>query len=68
MDKKSVLELALMEQGKDVKWLAVELGIQLQSLRNKLSRGDYSVRDYEEMLSKVGAQLAVVTERGSILR
>lgn len=68
MDKKLVLELALMERGHDLKWLADALGMKLQSLRNKLSRGDYSMKDYEEMLSLVGCELAVITERGSILR
>lgn len=68
MDYRKALDMALMEQGKDIKWLAGELGIGVRSLRNKLYRGTFSLKDYEQMLGLVGSGLAVITKEGSILR
>ena len=69
MDNPSkVLLHVLLEYGKDKKWLANELGITLQSVRNKFSRNTWTLEKMEEVLKLFDAELVVMTKEGKIFR
>lgn len=61
MDCKKVISQLLLERNMNISDLASELNMKPQSLRNKLSRGNYSVSDFQEMLKILDCDLQVIT-------
>lgn len=61
MEPKKVLQQILIERNTDIPSLADKLGIQSQSLRNKINRGNYSLKDFIEILDILDCDIQVVT-------
>lgn len=61
MDRKKVINQLLLERNMDLQELAASLGINTQSLRNKINRDNYGVKDFEIMLEKLGCKIQVIT-------
>ena len=61
MDAKKVINQLLLERHTDINGLSEKLGIKSQSLRNKISRGNYSLNDFIEMIDKVNCDVQVIT-------
>lgn len=67
-DPSKVLLHVLLEYGKDKKWLAQQLGVQLQSVRNKFSRNSWTLEKMQEVLDLFDAELVVMTKEGKIFK
>lgn len=61
MDSKKVISQVMLERNVGYEWMAAKLGIQTQSLRNKISRGNYSLNDFIEMMDILECDIHVVT-------
>lgn len=61
MNSKKVLNQVMLERGVDYEWVANKLGMQTQSLRNKISRGNYGLNDFIQMMDILGCDIQVVT-------
>ena len=61
MDGKKVINQIMLERKVDLIWLADKLGIQAQSLRNKINRGNYGLTDFIEMMDILDCDVQVVT-------
>lgn len=61
MDAKKVINQLLLERHTNINELAEQLGILPQSLRNKISRGNYSLADFENMMDILNCDIQVVT-------
>lgn len=61
MDSKKVLNQVMLERGVDYEWMAKKLGIQTQSFRNKISRGNYGLSDFIQMMDILECDIQVVT-------
>ncbi len=61
MDCKKVISQLLLERNMSISDLASQLNMQTQSLRNKISRNNYSVNDFQEILKILDCDLQVVT-------
>lgn len=61
MDSKKVINQVLLERNVNIEWLADKLGIQAQSLRNKINRGNYGLTDFVEMMDKLDCDIQVIT-------
>lgn len=61
MNSKKVLNQVMLERGVDYEWMANKLGMQTQSLRNKISRGNYGLNDFIQMMDILGCDIQVVT-------
>lgn len=61
MDAKKVINQLLLERHTDINGLSEKLGIKSQSLRNKISRGNYSLNDFIEMIDKLNCDVQVIT-------
>lgn len=61
MNSKKVLNQVMLERGVDYEWMAVKLGMQTQSFRNKISRGNYGLNDFIQMMDILGCDIQVVT-------
>lgn len=61
MDAKKVINQLLLERHMTISQLAEKLDMQPQSLRNKLYRGNYSLKDYAVILDILDCDLQVVT-------
>ncbi len=61
MDAKKVINQVMLERGVDYTYMAAKLGINTQSLRNKISRGNYGLKDFIEMMNILGCDVQVVT-------
>lgn len=62
MEVKKVFKQLLDERHTSYEELAEKLGMQGQSLRNKISRGNYSLSDFMEILELLDCDLQVVTK------
>ncbi len=61
MDVKKVLNQLLLERHTNINEMAEKLGILPQSLRNKISRGNYSFSDFEKMMDILECDIQVIT-------
>lgn len=61
MDSKKVINQLLLERHTNINELADKLGILPQSLRNKISRGNYSLTDFMQLLDILECDLQVIT-------
>lgn len=61
MDAKKVLKQIMEERYTNINEVADKLGIQSQSLRNKINRGNYSLSDFIEILDILDCDLQIVT-------
>ena len=61
MDAKKVINQLLLERHMTLNQLAEKLDMQPQSLRNKLNRGNYSLKDYAAILDILDCDLQVIT-------
>lgn len=61
MDSKKVISQIMLERGVDYDWMANKLGIKTQSLRNKISRGNYGLADFVEMMDILDCDVQVIT-------
>lgn len=61
MDTKKVLSQIMLERDTNINELAEKLGMQSQSLRNKISRGNYSLVDFIEWLDLLDCDIQVIT-------
>lgn len=61
MDAKKVINQLMIERNTGITELSEKLGMQPQSLRNKLNRGSYSLNDFLEILNCLDCDLQVVT-------
>lgn len=51
----------MLERDTNINELAEKLGMQSQSLRNKISRGNYSLVDFIEWLDLLDCDIQVIT-------
>lgn len=61
MNSKKVLNQVMLERGVDYEWMAEKLGMQTQSFRNKISRGNYGLNDFVQMMDILECDIQVVT-------
>lgn len=61
MDTKKVINQLLLERHTTINEMAEKLGMLPQSLRNKISRGNYSFSDFEKMMDILDCDIQVVT-------
>lgn len=61
MDAKKVINQLLLERHTDINRFAEVIGMKPQSLRNKISRGNYSLTDFIDMMDKLDCDVQVVT-------
>ena len=61
MDTKKVINQLLLERHTNISELAEKMGILPQSARNKISRGNYSLKDFLTILDLLDCDLQVVT-------
>ncbi|MDE6435453.1 MAG: hypothetical protein K2L07_14660 [Lachnospiraceae bacterium] len=61
MDTKKVINQLLLERHTNINEMSEKLGMLPQSLRNKISRGNYSFSDFEKMMDILGCDIQVVT-------
>jgi len=61
MDAKKVINQIMLERGVDYAYIASKLGMNTQSLRNKISRGNYGLKDFIEMMDILECDVQVVT-------
>lgn len=61
MDGTKIIKQLLIERETDINGLAELLGIQPQSVRNKLSRNSFTLKEFEKCINVLGADLQVVT-------
>ena len=61
MDAKKVLSQLMLERNTNITELATKLNIKPQSLRNKISRGNYSLIDFIELLDILDCDIQVIT-------
>ena len=63
-----VLKHLLLKYDRDQRWMASELGLSLQTIRNEFSKGSFTINKYEQMLKLFDAELVVITKDGQIFR
>ena len=61
MDSKKVFSQIMLERNTNYEEMAIKLGMNTQSLRNKISRGNYGLNDFIEMMDILGCDVQVVT-------
>lgn len=61
MDTKKVINLLLLERHTNIGEMAEKLDMLPQSLRNKISRGNYSFSDFEKMIDILECDVQVIT-------
>ena len=61
MDSKKVFNQIMLERNTNYEEMAARLGMNTQSLRNKISRGNYGLNDFIEMMNILECDLQVVT-------
>ena len=61
MDTKKVINQLLLERHTNINEMAEKLEILPQSLRNKISRGNYSFSDFEKMMDILNCDIQIVT-------
>lgn len=65
LDCKKVINQLLLERNTNITELAGKLGIQPQSLRNKINRGNYSINDFQGILEILDCDLQVVANESN---
>jgi len=61
MDSKKVFNQVLLERHSSYEEVAIKLGMNTQSLRNKINRGNYGLKDFIEMMDILECDVQVVT-------
>ncbi len=61
MDAKKVINQVMLERGVDYAYMAAKLEMNTQSFRNKISRGNYGLKDFIEMMDILDCDVQVVT-------
>ena len=61
MDEKKVINQLLLERHTNIIEMAEKMGMLPQSLRNKISRGNYSFSDFKKMMDILDCDVQVVT-------
>ena len=61
MDTKKVINQLLLERHTNINEMAAKMEILPQSLRNKISRGNYSFSDFEKMMDILDCDMQVIT-------
>ncbi len=61
MDAKKVINQVMLERGVDYGYMAVKLGMNTQSFRNKISRGNYGLKDFIKIMDILECDVQVVT-------
>jgi len=60
MDAKKVINQVMLERRVNHAYMAAKLGINTQSFRNKISRGNYGLKDFIEMMDILDCDIQVV--------
>lgn len=60
MDTKKVFRQIMLERNTNYDEIAAKLGMNTQSLRNKINRGNYGLVDFIEMMDILGCDVQVV--------
>jgi len=60
MDAKKVFRQIMLERNTNYDEIAAKLGMNTQSLRNKINRGNYGLVDFIEMMDILGCDVQVV--------
>lgn len=61
MDAKKVFNQLLLERNTNYEEVSAKLGINAQSLRNKINRGNYGLSDFIKMMDVLGCDVQVIT-------
>lgn len=61
MDAKKVFNQLLLERNTNYEEVSEKLGINAQSLRNKINRGNYGLSDFIKMMDVLGCDVQVIT-------
>ncbi len=61
MDAKKVINQIMLERNVDYAYMAAKLDMNTQSFRNKISRGNYGLKDFIEMMDILECDVQVVT-------
>ena len=61
MDTKKVINQVLLERNTNINEVAEKLQMLPQSLRNKISRGNYSFSDFEMIMDILNCDMQVIT-------
>lgn len=63
MNGSQVIKQLMLESDTNVNQLAELLGIQPQSVRNKLSRNSFTLAEFEKIINILDAELQVVSKK-----
>lgn len=63
MNGSQVIKQLMLESNTDINQLAELLGIQPQSVRNKLSRNSFTLAEFEKVINILDAELQVVSKK-----
>lgn len=61
MDAKKVINQIMLERNVDYAYMAAKLNMNTQSFRNKISRGNYGLKDFIEMMNILDCDVQVIT-------
>ena len=61
MDTKKVFEQIMLERHTNYNEVAEKLGMNSQSLRNKINRGNYGLNDFIEMMDLLQCDVKIIT-------
>ena len=61
INTKKVINQLLLERHTNINEMAAKMEILPQSLRNKISRGNYSFSDFEKMMDILDCDIQVIT-------
>lgn len=61
MDAKKVFNQIMLERNTNYEEIATKLGMNTQSLRNKINRGNYKLTDFIKMMDILECDVQVVT-------
>ncbi len=61
MDAKKVINQIMLERNVDYAYMATKLNMNTQSFRNKISRGNYGLKDFIEMMNILDCDVQVIT-------
>lgn len=62
MDGTKIIKQLMIERDVSINQLADSLGIQPQSVRNKLNRNSFTLAEFQKCISALDAELQVVTK------
>ena len=63
MNGSQVIKQLMLESNTNINQLAELLGIQPQSVRNKLSRNSFTLAEFEKVINILDAELQVVSKK-----